>query len=619
MIDFLYNAMQHERLAALDFYFARLIDRLEQGAVAEVLLGAGLCMQATRQGNVCLKLENLAGAEVFKDEATSEGGVRLPLLPAWLAALRRSSVVGAPGEYKPLILDTSNRLYLYRYWEYEQRLAANIAKRADLPGLEFGPEVLSEALERLFPPSSGNDETDWQKVAAATALLKRLCIISGGPGTGKTYTVVKILALLQELAAPDVLHIGLAAPTGKAAGRLAESILLTKKRLNVDAGIGSLIPETACTIHRLLGPRQGSPSFLHDKDNPLHLDVLVVDEASMVDLALMCKLLEAFPDHGRLILLGDKDQLASVEAGRVLGDICGGVVENRFSGVIGEQMHRAGIDMVSAGSHSDKIAPLEESIVLLERSFRFDSAGGIGLLARSIKKGEPERVIGCFRTQESDEITWHAWQEYGSALRLAECVTKGYQVFLQSSTPQEAFVAFNRFRVLCVHRYGNQGVILVNNWVESLLERAGLLKRKGLWYHGRPVMITRNDYTLKLYNGDVGITLIDNQGGLRAFFGKTDGSVHSVAPARIGEHETAFAMTVHKCQGSEFDHVVLLLPEKPSPLVSRELLYTAVTRARSRFECWGAEAVLKAGVGNLTARQSGLQELLWGQDNLRGE
>jgi exodeoxyribonuclease V alpha subunit len=424
--------------------------------------------------------------------------------------------------------------------------------------------------------------------------------------------VVKILALLQELAVPNSLHIGLAAPTGKAAGRLAESILQTKQLLAIDAAIGSMIPETACTIHRLLGSRHGSPYFLHGKENPLHLDVLIVDEASMVDLALMCKLLEAFPEHGRLIMLGDKDQLASVEAGRVLGDICGGVVENRFSGVMGEQMLRAGIDVRSASSNSDEVSPLEESIVLLERSFRFDSTGGIGLLARSIRKGESERVMDCFRRLESDAIARHAWQEINSSARLEECVRQGYLGFLQASTPQEAYVAFNRFRVLCVHRHGKQGVIFVNNWIESLLERDGLLKRKGLWYHGRPVMITRNDYTLKLFNGDVGTTLWDNQGGLRVFFGKPDGSVYSVAPARIGEHETAFAMTVHKCQGSEFDHVVLLLPETPSPLVSRELLYTAVTRARSRFEFWGDDAVLRSGVANLTVRQSGLQELLWG-------
>jgi exodeoxyribonuclease V alpha subunit len=610
MIEFLYNAMLQERLAALDYYFAALIDQMEQEAGAEVLLGAALCMQATRQGDVCLGLENLAGAEVLKDEATGGKGVRLPLLPDWLAALRRSNVVGAPGEYKPLILDTANRLYLYRYWDYEQHLAADIAKRADLPGLEFGTDAFGKTLERLFP-SKGDGETDWQKVAAATAFLKRLCIISGGPGTGKTYTVVKILALLQELAAPDILHIGLAAPTGKAAGRLAESILQTKKLLDVDAAIGSLIPETASTIHRLLGSMPGSPYFRHDKANPLHLDVLIVDEASMVDLALMCKLLEAFPVHGRPILLGDEDQLASVEAGSVLGDICGGVFENRFSGAIVEQMQRGGIDVLAENLYSDAIIPLEESIVLLERSYRFDAAGGIGLLARSIKNGESERVVGCLQTQASDEIAWHAWQEIDTSIRLEECVTKGYREFLQAGTPQEAFVAFNRFRILCVHRQGSQGVVPVNVWAEALLERTGLLKRKGLWYHGRPVMITRNDYSLHLFNGDVGITLTDEQGGLRVYFGKPDGSVHSVAPARIGGHETAFAMTVHKSQGSEFDHVVLLLPEKSSPLVSRELLYTAVTRARSRFECWGNEAVLKAGVGNLTARQSGLQELLW--------
>ena len=612
MIDYLYNAMQQERLAALDYYFAGLVDQMEQGAGAEVLLGAALCMQASRQGDVCLGLENLAGTEVLKEEAPggSGKGVRLPLLPDWLAALRRSSVVGAPGEYKPLILDASNRLYLYRYWDYEQRLAADIAHRANLPGLEFGTDAFGKTLERLFP-ANGDGETDWQKVAAATALLKRLCIVSGGPGTGKTYTVVKILALLQELAAPDVLHIGLAAPTGKAAGRLAESILQTKKLLHIDAAIGSLIPETASTIHRLLGSRPGSPYFRHNKENPLHLDVLIVDEASMVDLALMCKLLEAFPDHGRLILLGDKDQLASVEAGSVLGDICGGVFENRFSAAIVKQLQGGGVDVPAENLPSDTVTPLEESIVLLEKSYRFDADGGIGLLARSIRNGEPERVVGCLQTKPSDEIAWHSWHEDGSALHLAECVAQGYRGFLQAAAPQEAFMAFGRFRILCVHRHGIQGVVPVNAWVEALLERSGLLKRTGLWYHGRPVMITRNDYSLQLFNGDVGITLTDKQGGLRVFFGKPDGTVHSVAPARIVEHETAFAMTVHKSQGSEFEQVVLLLPEKPSPLVSRELLYTAVTRARSRFECWGDEAVLKAGVGNLTARQSGLQELLW--------
>jgi len=249
MINIIYNAMQQKRLAPLDYYFVRFIDQLESGTGEEVLLGAALCLQATRQGNVCLGLENLAGTTVFRDETTGEGGVRLPLLPDWLAALRRSSVVRTPGEYAPLILDAGNRLYLYRYWDYEQRLAVNIAKRAAMPGLKLGQGDIGKTLDRLFP-SSGNGATDWQKVAAATTLLKRLCIISGGPGTGKTYTVVKILALLQELAAPNSLHIGLAAPTGKAAGRLAESILQTKRQLNVDTAINALIPETASTIHR---------------------------------------------------------------------------------------------------------------------------------------------------------------------------------------------------------------------------------------------------------------------------------------------------------------------------------------------------------------------------------
>ena len=617
MIETFRKAMQKKRLAAVDYYFARFIDQLEDGASDEVLLGAALCVQATRQGNVCLGLEYLAGSEVFKDELTDEAGVRLPLLVDWVAALRSSKVVGAPGDYKPLILDAGNRLYLYRYWDYEQRLAANIVKRVDMPNLEFEADVFAKTLELLFP-STGSRETDWQKVAAAIATLKRFCIISGGPGTGKTYTVVKILVLLQKLAAPDVLHIGLVAPTGKAATRLAESLQQTKKQLNVDADILSQIPETAGTVHRLLRARSGSPYFHHDRNNPLHLDVLVVDEASMVDLALMCKLLEAFPDRGRLILLGDKDQLASVEAGRVMGDICGGVKENRLSPGVVEQLQRGGVDISHANISADMVSPLEKSIVLLEKSFRFDSEGGIGLLARSIKTGEPERVAEFLRKEKSKKIAWHSWQDGDAFDCLADCVVKGFRGFLQAGTPQEAIVALSRFRVLCVHRHGSRGVIFMNNWIESLLELNGLLKRKGVWYHGRPVIITRNDYTLKLYNGDVGIALTDAQGSVRLFFMNPDGTNRSLAPARIGEHETAFAMTVHKSQGSEFDQVVLLLPEKSSPLVSRELLYTAVTRARSRFECWGEEAGLKEGVGKATLRQSGLQELLWGQVNPEG-
>jgi len=610
MINFLQHTLHQERLAPLDFYFARFVDQLEQGGEAVLLLSAALCMQATRQGNVCLALDKLAGKDVFQDEMTGAGGMRLPELAEWLAALRRNSVVGTPGEFKPLILDGGNRLYLYRYWDYEQRLAANISRRAGLPGLTHVPGVLGETLDRLFRQDS-SQETDWQMVATATAFLKRLCIISGGPGTGKTYTVVKILALLQELAAPDFLHIGLTAPTGKAAGRLAESIRQTKKLLCLDPSIGAHIPATGSTIHRLLGVRQGSPYFRYDKDNPLHLDVLIVDEASMVDLALMCKLLEAFPDHGRLILLGDRDQLASVEAGRVLGDICGGVVGNRFSDSFGALSEQEGCCVLPKGSRAHGVTPLEDSIILLERSFRFDSVGGIGLLARTIKTGDSVGIAGCLQEEFSAELAWHPWQDSDVTARLADSVRKGYGDFLQADSPQGALAAFNRFRILCVHRHGKEGVTMVNSWVEGVLERAGLLKIGGLWYQGRPVMISRNDYALQLYNGDIGITLANREGDLRVFFGLPDGSVRSVAPARIGEHETAFAMTVHKSQGSEFAHVALLLPEKISPLVSRELVYTAVTRASAFLEIWGDAAVLENGIANLTDRQSGLQELLW--------
>jgi len=610
MLKTLANARQQGLISELELQFCFFLDELEKKASPELLLAAALCIRATRTGDVCLSLNDLAGTTIFAEDETGQEGLILPALPDWMESLRNSAVVGEPGEYKPFILDEGNRLYLYRYWDYERRLAENISRRLQLPLCSIEKDSFVEGLNRFFPGDHG-PEVDWQKTAVAVALLKKFSIISGGPGTGKTFTVVKLLALLQETAAPNFLRIGLAAPTGKAAVRLSESIRSAKQYLSGAQEIMEHVPEDAKTIHRLLGAKKGKPSFHHDKDNQLHLDVLVIDEVSMADLALLCKLFEAFPDQGRLVLLGDKDQLASVEAGRVLGDICGEVERNRFSSPMANRIVRLYPGGIPAGSMEKEVPPLEDSMVLLEKSYRFEPTGAIGSLAKAIKKGDMQQVVSCFADGDKRNVRWHAGYDAESLKELASCVREGLQDYFQARDHQEAFAAFSHFRLLCVHRRGRYGVAAMNNWIEGLLEQAGLKARADTWYKGRPVLITKNDYVRDLYNGDIGITWNDGAGNLRVYFFLPDGLTRSFSPLRIPEHETSFALTVHKSQGSEFGRVALLLPENPSPLMTRELFYTAVTRARSSLEFWGDPKVLNYALLHLTKRNSGLHDLLW--------
>ena len=601
-MEILREAYRQGVFSDLELAFVRFISRVEPDAGEGLLVAAALAVRATRQGNVCVDLGQVAGVELFVDG--DDCGQTLPELVPWLAELQKSTVVGDGNAFRPLVLDGANRIYLQRYWQYEQDLAQGLRERGQ--GLvEVESQRLSQVLSHLFPEVEEN-VVDCQRLAAAAAAMRNLCIISGGPGTGKTFTVVKLLALLQELAAPETLRIGLVAPTGKAAGRLQESIRAAKGQLDLSAEILARIPEDSATIHRLLGARFGSPYFRHNRHNPLPLDVLVVDEASMVDLALIAKLVDALPKTARLVLLGDKDQLASVEAGSVLGDICSGKEVNEFSGEFVAKLAEAGFAGVSVGAGG-----LGDSIVLLEKSYRFDTAGSIGKLAQAVNRGDGEAAVTVLRDDDHEDLALHAWQSEGSLSRLKDTVRTGFLTYLEAETPEVALPAFNRFRILCAHRRGRFGVEGMNDWVEGVLAEAGLISRDSYWYRSRPVMITRNPPVLHLYNGDIGITMPDDTGRLRVFFAGADGSLRSFAPARIPEHETAFAVTVHKSQGSEFESVALLLPERVSPVLSRELVYTAITRARKRFALWGEEDVLREAVTRRVSRASGLRALLW--------
>jgi len=462
----------------------------------------------------------------------------------------------------PLAVE-KDRLYLHRYWFYENRLAMQIKAMIKV-GYSF--EKLEALLDKYFFP--GVDETDWQREAAKMAINQSFSIITGGPGTGKTTTVVKILALLQELA-EQPLHIALAAPTGKAAMRLQESIGFNKAALPCPETIKTLITETVTTLHRLLGAKPPSPYFRHDAAKPLVYDLVVVDEASMVDLALMSKLLDALKPGSRLILLGDKDQLASVESGAVLADLT---------------------------------MALPEHTLELKKSHRFDD---------SIK-----RLAVAVNLQQED-VAWQILREGNENIAMLEQDLIDYVAAQQTDYLRlikagagfdEIYRAFSRFQVLCSNREGTNSVSDINYRVEQRLFGQKLINLSGLWYSGRPVMVTQNNSALHLYNGDIGICMPDKDqnGKFMVFFQRADGSVKKYLPGRLPHCETVFAMTIHKSQGSEFEEVVIILPEAINPVLTKELLYTAITRAKKKVKLVADEAIFAGTVRQKVKRVTGL-------------
>ena len=584
----------------IDRHFGRFIARLAGQGDAVLLAAATLASRATGNGDVCVQLADYAGKPV------ADIGCAAPPVEEWIAKLRASSVVGAPGDFRPLVLDHAGRLYLYRYWQYETQLAEDLLARASDAG-EVDLASLKTGLERLFPDPRDLE----QKRAAAMAVLRRFCVISGGPGTGKTFTVVKILALLAEQARRK-LAVALAAPTGKAAARVQEAVRHALERFAPDDPVRACVPPEAHTLHRLLGARPDSVYYRHDRTNPLALDVLVVDEASMADLALMAKLVAALPPHARLILLGDKDQLASVEAGAVLGDIC---AESGVSPAFAARLASlAGESTAEAKRGATPRSPLGDSIALLNRSYRFGAHTGIGQLAAVVNRGDGAGAVKLLENGSHADLVWRPIEARALEAALAAGVVDRLTRYFESvrnGSPQAAFERFNAFRVLCAHRGGAMGVVAVNRIIEAALEEKGLIDVRREWYAGRPVMVTRNDYNVQLFNGDVGITLPDGDGQLKVCFPGENGVTRKIAPVRLPEHETVYAMTIHKAQGSEFGHVVMILPDEVSRVMSRELIYTGITRARESVEIWGGEKTLVHAVERRVTRASALRERLW--------
>ena len=585
--------LESDFFSEIDREFARLIDRLSDSGDPLVTLSAALVSQARGEGHTCLNLREIAGT-ALKASSDNEIVIRLPNDEDWTAALRKAPAVGRPNGFTPLVLDDNHRLYLHRYWRYESNLARAISIRASQQPAATDSARLDQGLERLFP--SGSNADLGQRLAATTATQRNLCIVTGGPGTGKTRTVVLILALLLEQSPNTPFRIALTAPTGKAAARLQEAVNILKPSLPCSKATLGQLPAEAFTLHRLLGihPVTSQPRF--DRTNPLPYDLVVLDEASMVDLALMAKLFDALPDKARIILLGDKDQLASVEAGAVLGDICHGAMAQRRN------------------SPATKSA-LAECIVQLDKTHRFRDSSGILELSQAINNGDG---AGAGRILQSFDFgrpgvrgrELPAPRDLKQSLR--DEVLQRFESLIGETDPARALRTLSQFRILCALRKGPYGVEAINRSVGQILAEAGMIAPRQRNYAGRPILITRNEPSLKLFNGDIGIMLPDPvSGDLRAWFATSDASIRSVIPLRLPEHETAFAMTIHKSQGSEFEHVLMILPDRENPLLTRELLYTGITRASQEVELWFREAVLLKAIAQSVRRSSGLRDALW--------
>lgn len=598
-------------LRTLDHALAQSLRRLDSDTPDAVLAAAALASLAVAKGH--------AGVRLGAADGLVEAEIAWPDADAWTRQLAASRWVDTPDDatavadpHAPLVLE-GGLLYLRRYREYERALALGLQRIATQPVPEAGIEPLALLFARLFPHAAHDDR---QARAAALALRHALLLVTGGPGTGKTTTTARLLVLL----VAQALHAGraspriaLAAPTGRAAERMAESVRQAVQALaamGVDADLLAALPTSGTTLHRLLGTIPDSPRFRHDGDNPLPFDVVVVDEASMIDLPLMAKLVDAVASGTRLVLLGDPDQLPSVEAGDVLAAILGAAGE-------GDAMERGDADVLRPLlGDADKTSVLVQEggearfpgiRVHLQRGWRQSEALDLAPLAAAVREGDADAALGQLRAGTLSNVHFHE----GLADPLEpqrDALLAHFRALGHAATPADALAQSTRLRLLTAVREGPQGARTLNARIERLLAEGGGSGRAPQGhFQGQLLIVTENSYRHRLFNGDIGVCLRDAAGTLVAWFpGDDAGNPRAFHPAALPAHESAFAMTVHKAQGSEFDTVWLLLPARGNRVLSRELVYTGITRARRALHVAGSEAVIREALARHAGRWSGL-------------
>jgi len=558
-----------------------------------------------KAGHICLPLDLTCRDWLSELEMDSGISDSLPESPN-ISVIKNSIITGKPGELKPFIIDDKNRLYLHKSWSFEN-LVAQILKKLSSEFIEgsVSTDIISLA-DSLFQAKGPENETDYQKIASLLSLYKKLIVLSGGPGTGKTTTIAKILAL--HLAHHgEGFRIALAAPTGKAAARMSEALTRAKDVLRQPDKVKEMIPSEAVTLHRLL-QSYNTNGLLPDVKDPLPYDLIVIDEASMMDLTLAYKLLKNVGDHSSLILVGDRDQLASVEAGAVLADICV-KKENGFSKELLQILNK-NLEEATITGHQISESKLDDSVIYLEKNYRFGKDSGIGNLANAVKKENGNEAWNILTdTHLPDVSAGYSLTSNSDYELIFEDIFKTYQNSLNSNSASEALDMWETSVWLTPFRFKNPGVVQLNREFERYLSVVKKMTLKNPLFDGKPILITKNDYQLNLFNGDLGMIKTE-EGITRAYFKTAEGSIKMVNASQLVHYEAAWFWTVHKSQGSEFDTVHLLLPKGESPILSKELIYTSVTRARNTFIFHGDQNTFIKAIKKNIHRFSGLSDKL---------